>query len=223
MQEKNRYVGGVSGQEVDPTLLREKLFEVLKLTALTGATGLGTAAVLQQRRAQRLDVTAKALAGKLGKDHPDALAVAGMAQAAGDLRVSVSEQTKRARSFPKLHANEWIVFGTVRDQNGQPAGGLTVRVFDRDRKYDDLLGETETDEHGDFSTVYHERDFKETRENLPELYVMVSDAKGALLYTSRDNVRFNAGRAEYFLIRLGASDVPKPRATRTTGRKAKSG
>jgi hypothetical protein len=80
---------------------------------------------------------------------------------------------------------------------------LTVRVFDRDRKFDDLLGETETDETGDFFTVYHARDFYEKGENTPELYVMVEDAAGNELFSSRENVRPEAGQSEYFVIQLG--------------------
>ena len=212
MQDKNRFVGGTSGQEVDPELLQETLFNVLKQTAQSSIQALETVTNLQQRRAERLNETAKALRKKLGEDHPDVLAIEGMAKSASELKVKISTQTKRVKNFPKLRSYEWIVFGTVRDESGQPAAGLIVRVFDRDRKYDDLLGETETDANGDFSVVYHERDFKETNENLPELYVMISDAKGALLYTSRENIRFNAGRAEYFAIRLG--EGKKPTSTR---------
>ena len=211
MQQKRQTVGGTSGQQVNPELLQDALFGVLKLTAQSSVEALGTVSSLQQRRAERLNLTAKALRKNLGDEHPDVLAVEAMAKSAGDLKVEIGNQTKRAKNFPKLRPYEWIVFGNVRDQSGLPASDLVVRAFDRDRKYDDLLGETETDAHGDFSMVYHERDFKETNENQPELYVMVSDAKGNLLYTSRDNVRFNAGQSEYFAIRLGEKrDVPAP-------------
>ena len=97
---------------------------------------------------------------------------------------------------------EWTASGRVLNTAGIPASGLIVRVFDRDHKDDDLLGETLTDEHGDFHVIYHERDFKEFGEILPELYVTVRDPAGNELFTSRDDVRVNAGPVEYFLIRL---------------------
>lgn len=204
MEQEKGFVGGIPGQQVDSDQLQEALFKVMKQTAGSAAPALGTFTKLQQRRATRLNEAAKSLRKKLGKDHPDVLAVEGMAQSITELKGKISNQAARAKNWPKPRPNEWIVFGTVRDQEGKPAEGLIVRVFDRDRKYDDLLGETETDANGDFSVVYHERDFKETRENLPELYVMVSDAKGALLYSSRDSLRYKAGTSEYFAIRLAA-------------------
>ena len=89
-----------------------------------------------------------------------------------------------------------MVYGQVVDEAGEPLEGLRVQVCDRDRKYDDLLGDTETDEHGDFSVVYHERDFAEVGEELPELYVVVEDQGGNKLYSSRDSVRAEAGRVD---------------------------
>ena len=119
---------------------------------------------------------------------------------------------------PKLGPHDWAVFGRVLDPEGKPVRGVQVRVFDRDRKYDDLLGDTQTDDAGNFFAVYHERDFAETNENLPELYVMVNDEAGNLLYSSRDNVRSNPQRIEFFEIRLNAQPVEKkPKPERYTG------
>jgi hypothetical protein len=162
---------------------------------------------IQQRRTTRLANAAAALAQKLGPDHPDVIAVQGLAQSFDAVRARTESQLARAKRWPRPRPHEWTVFGTVTDADGKAAGGLTVRVFDRDRKLDDLLGETQTDESGDFSVVYHERDFKESKEGSAELYVMVSDARGNLVYSSRDSVRFGAGRSEYFAIRLGKPPV----------------
>ncbi|MBI9048796.1 MAG: hypothetical protein JEZ00_05240 [Anaerolineaceae bacterium] len=209
MQDENRFVGGMSGQEVDPKLLQEVLFNVMKQTSEDSVKALETFTKQQQHRAERLNQAAKALHKKHGEEHPDVLAVERMAKSADGLKSKLGKQTKRVKSFPKVRSFEWVVFGTVRDESGQPATNLVVRVFDKDRKYDDLLGETETDANGDFSIIYHERDFKESNEDLPELYVLVTDAKGKLLYTSRDNLRFNAGQSEYFAIRLGTQTKRK--------------
>ena len=106
----------------------------------------------------------------------------------------------RQASAPRLKANEWLVSGNVSNHNGNPYIGARVQVFDRDRKYNDLLGDTKTDTQGDFYIIYHDRDFFEFGENQPELFVRVEDSRGRLLYTTEDHIRFNAGRIEYFEI-----------------------
>lgn len=201
------------GPQVDAEQLSQALENVLRHTADLGVPALETYTKLQQRRADRMAGAAKALQKKLGKDHPRVAALENTAKSLAEINTRIEAQRERLKNWSKPRANEWMVFGTVTDAQGQPASGLTVRVFDRDRKYDDLLGETETDGNGDFSVIYHERDFAETRENLPELYVMVSDASGKTLYSSRENARFGAGRSEYFAIHLG-------KRTRTAGKKS---
>jgi hypothetical protein len=159
-------------------------------------------AELQEKRATRLADAEARLKEHLGEDDPRVTALRQSAFAAEGLKRSLRTTAVRDDRLPKLRAQEWMVFGRVVDSGGRPVVGVTVRVFDRDRKYDDLLGETTTDEYGDFAVVYHERDFAEAGEGLPELYVMVEDQRGRLLYSSRDAIRYEAGRAEYFHIVL---------------------
>jgi hypothetical protein len=211
MEQNSNFTGGSAASQVDPQELETASQSVVKQAAGNGTPVVSAFSQLQARRAERLSAAAKALRDKFGEKDPDAAAVAALAGSAADLKVQLEIQTARAKRWPKPRANEWVVFGTVWDKKGVPAPGLTVRVFDKDRKYDDLLGETETDENGDFAVVYHERDFKETRENLPELYVMVLDVSGKVLYSSQDSVRFGAGRSEYFAIHLGAGRAQKSR------------
>jgi 5-hydroxyisourate hydrolase-like protein (transthyretin family) len=212
MAKTSNVIGGIPVPQVDPAQLQNTLSSVEKQAATAGVPALNTFAQLQQRRATRMTNAAKILSAKLGKNDPAVVAAQTMAQSALDLNTHITTQTVRVKNFPRLHPNEWIVYGTVVDGQGKPAVGLSVRVFDKDRKYDDLLGDTETDANGDFSSIYHERDFKETGENFPDLYVMVSDASGKVLFSSLDSVRYEAGRLEYFAIRLGATKAP--RATR---------
>jgi len=168
-------------------------------------------AELQEKRAIRLADAEARLKVHLGEDHPQVEALRQATFSAGELERSLRTTAVRDDRLPKLEAQEWMVFGRVLDSGGRPVVGVTVRVFDRDRKYDDLLGETETDEYGDFAVVYHERVFAEAGEDLPELYVMVEDRQGNLLYSSRDELRYEAGRAEYFQIVLGEQQAqPSP-------------
>jgi hypothetical protein len=215
MEQNERFFRGTPGPQVDPEQLNQLLENMMRHTADAGAPALEMFTQLQQRRADRMAQTAEALRKKLGKDHPQVVELENTAKSLSELNTHLDTQRARLKKWPKPRANEWMVFGTVTDAEGKPAAGLNVRVFDRDRKYDDLLGETETDENGDFFAIYHERDFAETRENLPELYVMVSDASGKTLYSSQENVRFNAGKSEYFAIRLS-------KQTRTTNKKSES-
>lgn len=212
MEQQQQFFSGMPAPEVNAEELHGALQNVLKHTAASGAPALEMFAQLQQRRAGRLTEMAATLRQKLGKDHPQVIAVENAAKSVGELKTRLDVGQARLKRWPKPRANEWVVFGTVTEAEGKPASGLTVRVFDRDRKYDDLLGETETDENGDFAVTYHERDFAEVRENLPDLYVMIQDGQGQLLYSSRNSVRYEAGRVEYFRIVLRAAP---PGATKT--------
>jgi hypothetical protein len=214
MEQKASFTSGSAASRVDPQELQSALSGMLKQTAGMGVPVLNMFGQLQQRRATRLGSAAADLRVKLGAKDPDAIAVADMAEAARDLKVRLDTQVSRMDKWPKPRANEWIVFGTVCDKQGSPAPDLTVRVLDKDQKYDDLLGETETDANGDFSVIYHERDFKETNENLPDLYVMVLDVSGRVLYTSLESVRYEAGRSEYFAIHLGTQKPQRAKSTR---------
>jgi hypothetical protein len=216
MEQKNQVFSDIPESQVDPAQAQS----MLEQTAGMGVPALDTFAGLQQRRAARAADVVKVLRKQLGKDHPDVVAVAAMADSMVELKTRFENQTTRLKNWPKPRSNEWLVFGTVVDAQGEPLSGLTVRVLDRDRKYDDLLGETETDEFGDFSVIYHERDFKETGEKLPDLYVEVSDSKGKLLYSSRDNVRYEAGQSEYFTIRLDTKPPKVQRKKTTSTRKS---
>jgi hypothetical protein len=176
---------------------------------------------LQQLRAVRLSAAADRLKANLGADNPRVIALTQSAQAASSLQQTLHIEAVRAARQPAVGPNEWMVYGRVLDLQGQAVAGVIVRVFDRDRKYDDLLGDTTTDELGDFSVIYHERDFAEAREANPDLYLMVSDSAGNLLYSSKDNVRFEAGRVEYFEIALNAPaqtvKIRKTRARKSPG------
>jgi hypothetical protein len=168
-------------------------------------------AELQERRAARLTDAGARLEEHLGEDDPRVTAMRQGAFAAKDLKRSLRTTAARDDRLPKMGPQEWMVFGRVLDSGGRPVTGVRVRVFDRDRRYDDLLGETETDEYGDFAVVYHERIFAEAGEELPELYVMVEDRRGNQLYSSRDELRYEASRAEYFQIVLGDQEAePSP-------------
>jgi hypothetical protein len=211
MDKNTRLIGGLPLPQVDQDQRDAALQAGTAQAAQSSVSALTTFAQVQQRRVARMTEIATVLEAQLGSKNPDVLALQEATNNVVQLKTQVAQQATRLKNWPKPRPNEWTVFGTVSDALGNPAAGLTVRVFDRDRKYDDLLGDTNTDESGDFSVIYHERDFKETRENLPELYVMVSDETGKVLYSSRDSVRYESGRSEYFAIHLEAKKARPPR------------
>jgi hypothetical protein len=200
-----------SSEKPDPQKLQEALQNALKQASQAGAPALQIFSQLQERRAARAKAMAKALQEKLGKDHPDVIAMTDLTNRMSELNTHMAEQITRVKRWPSPRPNEWMVFGTVTDPQGKPAAGLIVRVFDRDRKYDDLLKETTTDEFGGFSLVYPEHLLKELEEKRPDLYVMVNDAKGNIVYSSSDHVLYEAGRSEYFAIGLTQKAGGKPR------------
>ncbi len=166
----------------------------------------------QAARAESLASAHELLKGSLGEDHPRVKALEAAVAAARGVRDQITAVTNRRAKEPTVNPHEWIVSGRVRSATGEPAVGLRVRLFDQDRTRDDLLGDTRTDEQGDFRAVYHERDFAEPGEGQPELYVRVENAAGDVLYTSRDELRIHPGRVEYFDIVLPEAGAAPPRA-----------
>jgi hypothetical protein len=203
----------------DFTTAKTRSDELMQSAANTLAPTLTQFAQLQQTRRDQLAASLDRLKSSLGENHPRVLALGQTLAAANLIGQSLRVEATRAARRPSVSPNEWLVYGRVLDEQGRPVPGLRVRVFDRDRKYDDLLGDTTTDEHGDFAAKYHARDFAEVGEAQAELYVMVEDAAGTLLYSSRDKIRYEAGRVEYFEIVLG--EKPAPPVTPITKRARK--
>ena len=220
METNQTFDAKFAGADISEAEVKSKMDNFTAQASRSSAPALNVFAQVQQRRAQRLEAAAGSLETVLGSDHPQVLVLKQSAVSAGDFNAYYTAQAARVDKRPKLHENEWMVYGRVIDAAGNPAVGLTVRVFDRDRKLDDLLGITETDESGDFFVVYHARDFFEVGENAPELYLMVEDESGKMLFSSRNNVRPQAGQSEYFSIQL-SSRTTKP-AARKRGRPAKA-
>jgi hypothetical protein len=92
--------------------------------------------------------------------------------------------------------NELAVFsvsGQVVDANGNPVAGVLVRIYDKDVKYDDLLGATLTNRQGEFGTTYRRQDFSEG-EDAADLYFVVVDADEKELLSTVTQVKFSADR-----------------------------
>jgi hypothetical protein len=212
MEQNQSFLSGIPGPQIDPNQIQTGIQNMLKQAAQAGGPALTMLGQLQDRRSARTADIAQALGTTLGTQHPDVVALQNYATTVENLKGQIDQQAGRQTRWPKPRPTEWVVFGTIVDATGQGAANLTVRVFDQERKFDELLGETTTDEFGDFYLAYSERKFKKVGEEAPDLFLMVTDPDGKEIYTSRETVRFAAGRSEYFAVRLEA----KKRRTRKT-------
>jgi len=208
MEQNQSFLSGMPGPQIDPNQIQEGLQNMLKQAAQSGGPALTMFGQLQDRRSARTADIAQALGTALGTQHPDVVALQNYANSVDNLKGQIDKHAGRQASWPTPRPTEWAVFGTVTDADGNGASNLTVRVFDRERKFDELLGETTTDELGDFYLAYSERKFKKVGEAAPDLFLLVTDPGGKVIYTSEETVRFAAGRSEYFAVRLQAK---KPR------------
>ena len=95
-----------------------------------------------------------------------------------------------------IPGSSWVVRGRVTDEKGQGIGGLTIKLFDEDLIFDDLLSEETTDNDGNYKIIYQSEDFRDLFEKRPDLYVKVIDKDNKTIYTSKKNIRCEAGRDE---------------------------
>jgi hypothetical protein len=96
----------------------------------------------------------------------------------------------------------WAVRGRVTHADGRPAAGLTVSLYDKDLFFDDRLGETTTNNDGDYAFSYRTRDFRDFIERRPDLFIKVLDENGETLHRTRARVRMEAGHDEVIDLRL---------------------
>ncbi|UCC29860.1 MAG: hypothetical protein JSU86_16845 [Phycisphaerales bacterium] len=95
------------------------------------------------------------------------------------------------------------ISGCVREaETGCGVPGVIVSAFDRDRVYDDLLGEVMSDATGAFRLEYEEGAFRDLFEKTPDLYLTVKTPSGRVLYTTKETTRFNATAREKFNLEI---------------------
>jgi hypothetical protein len=96
----------------------------------------------------------------------------------------------------------WIVRGQITDEEGRGLSGLTVSVYDKDFFFDDLLGQTVTNEEGNYSFTYYADDFRDLIESNPDIYLKVMDNQGNLLRSTEEAVRYEAGKIETINLKV---------------------
>ncbi|NJP10279.1 MAG: hypothetical protein HC866_13055 [Leptolyngbyaceae cyanobacterium RU_5_1] len=175
---------------------------LIQQAAAASLLNLQHLANLQDQQTTRLTALESKLRKELGEDHPKVAQIQQSLATANQLKQSLQTTSNRITRRPKPTCNDWVVSGQVLAQDGVPLAGLRIRVFDRDRKLDELLGETKTDEFGDFAITYRDRDLGKIGDTIPDLFVMVQDAQGKLLYSSKNSIRYKPNHREFFEIIL---------------------
>lgn len=91
----------------------------------------------------------------------------------------------------------------VEGETGRPLAGMLVRLYDKDLVLDDFLGEARSGADGRFELSFGEAQFRDVFEKRPDLYLRVYDPSGRqLLGSTEREVRFDAGRDEFFEVRV---------------------
>jgi hypothetical protein len=103
------------------------------------------------------------------------------------------------------------IFGkVVEKETGEGIPNLTVKAFDKDLLFDDLLGAVTTDKNGNFEIIYDKEDFQKLFfDKKPDLYLKINTPEGELIHITEDKVRYKADRTEEFTVLIPA-DVYSP-------------
>jgi hypothetical protein len=94
--------------------------------------------------------------------------------------------------------------GTIREaETGVGVPGAFVKAYDEDLLFDDLLGTAVTTADGSFEIVSEASDFREFFDKRPDIYLRVfTPDRETEIWTTKDAVRWQAGRYEAFDVRI---------------------
>ncbi len=106
---------------------------------------------------------------------------------------------------PARPAVTFTLRGQVMRADGKPAFGVLVRVFDKDVRYDDLLGAALTNRKGEFTVSYRTQDFAEN-ETMADLYFAVVNASDKALLEVAQDVKFNENYEGEVQLIIGGDD-----------------
>ena len=73
---------------------------------------------------------------------------------------------------------------------------MLVKISDKRRKFEKLLGEKVTNRKGLFEFIYAIKALKELLEADPDLFVMIFDKNGKKVYTSSNPIKCTTGGVE---------------------------
>ena len=100
------------------------------------------------------------------------------------------------------------VTGFTRNETGGPALGAIVRVFDKDMRHEELLGQTTvTETSGNYRIVYLPSQFHRSEKKTADLIARAFDREGNL--RAESEIRFNARDEERIDLTFGPVIVPE--------------
>jgi hypothetical protein len=113
----------------------------------------------------------------------------------GDMDERTAERVNAVIGAPQPERTEFLVSGHVRNVDGNPLAGLTVKAYDSNhRRKNLLLGEGLTTEEGLFAIPYTAKQFRQFEKPRADLFVSVFKSDKQLLETSP--IRFRAEAVE---------------------------
>jgi hypothetical protein len=113
--------------------------------------------------------------------------------------------------------------GVVRErETGHPLPGLVVKAYDKDLRFDDVLGSAVSGELGRFEILSELADFRELFETRPDIYFKVFRQSGTLLYAADDAVAWDSSQLSESIVdvpaeRLHEADPPRLVLSGTNG------
>jgi len=116
---------------------------------------------------------------------------------------------RRKKDVERVEEDKFVLTGRLVDEKtGEPLPDVKLRAVDMDRKYDDLVAETHTDELGYYRVVYDKNQFEDIDEK-PEMYIEAVDDQGEVFYRSPTGFRHKSGKVEVINAAISAEKVPE--------------
>jgi hypothetical protein len=152
----------------------------------------------KSKKAVRHKAVVRRLEETLDADDPRLKKAKIKAERTTETAAAFKQRTTRLKRKPRLGEKDWMVSGTLRNKNGRAAAGLIVQVYDKDFKFVDLLGKTQTDTFGDFHMVYDTCRFEdEWGSEQPDLFLQVMSKEGKVLKAPKEPLNVKSGSISY--------------------------
>ena len=103
----------------------------------------------------------------------------------------------------------WEVKGKITDENDNSIKDLTVSLYDKENRFDNILGTTVTGEDGTFIFTYPTGKLQDLIKANPDIYLKVLVKKGKPIYSSEKAVKCEPGRIEVFNIKIEGTGKTK--------------
>jgi hypothetical protein len=110
------------------------------------------------------------------------------------------------KEIPKISTNSFKIDGKIISDAKLPGTGLLIRAFDEDKNSaDDFIGESITDNNGDFNIIFDESAFqdknkKEKEKGLPDIYLNIyKPEKGKLKLLGRTKTKYDTNAKSYLI------------------------